>query len=108
MADPWHAAPAPGGTGCVDFDSSPNQHATAHAEHSGHPTIQSLEPVEDWFYNCGIGRAFTGPPLPPPHLASPRPAVAGTRRPRSSGPAAPEELTPVVEMSARTPRRPRR
>ena len=29
-------------------DSSPNRHATAHAEGSGHPIIRSFEPGEDW------------------------------------------------------------
>jgi Zn-finger in ubiquitin-hydrolases and other protein len=29
-------------------DSSPNQHASAHAESSGHPIVSSLEPGEDW------------------------------------------------------------
>jgi hypothetical protein len=35
-----------GKVGCCD--SSPNRHASAHAEHSGHPLIRSLEPGEDW------------------------------------------------------------
>ena len=29
-------------------DSSPNRHATRHAEESGHPIIHSLQPGEDW------------------------------------------------------------
>jgi uncharacterized UBP type Zn finger protein len=29
-------------------DSSPNRHATAHADGSGHPIIRSFEPGEDW------------------------------------------------------------
>ena len=29
-------------------DSSPNRHATAHAEGSGHPIIRSFEPGEHW------------------------------------------------------------
>jgi len=37
-----------GKVGCCD--SSPNRHASAHARESGHPTIQSLEPGEDWIY----------------------------------------------------------
>ena len=32
--------------GCCD--SSPNRHATAHANESGHPIIRSAEPGEDW------------------------------------------------------------
>jgi uncharacterized UBP type Zn finger protein len=31
-------------------DSSPNKHASAHAEASGHPIVTSLEPREDWSY----------------------------------------------------------
>ncbi|MBM7805329.1 putative UBP type Zn finger protein [Geodermatophilus bullaregiensis] len=29
-------------------DSSPNRHATAHADGSGHPIVRSFEPGEDW------------------------------------------------------------
>ena len=35
-----------GKVGCCD--DSPNKHATAHANESGHPLIHSLEPLEDW------------------------------------------------------------
>lgn len=35
-----------GKVGCCD--DSPNRHATAHAEESGHPLIRSLEPREEW------------------------------------------------------------
>lgn len=35
-----------GRTGCCD--QSPNRHATAHFHASGHPTIRSAEPDEDW------------------------------------------------------------
>jgi hypothetical protein len=31
-------------------DSSPNRHASAHAESSGHPIIGSLEPGDEWSY----------------------------------------------------------
>lgn len=37
-----------GRVGCCD--SSPNRHATRHAQASGHPIISSLEPGEDWSY----------------------------------------------------------
>ena len=37
-----------GRVGCCD--DSPNRHATAHAEASGHPLIRSLEPGEDWVW----------------------------------------------------------
>jgi hypothetical protein len=35
-----------GHVGCCD--DSPNRHATAHAEGSGHPLIRTLEPGEEW------------------------------------------------------------
>jgi uncharacterized UBP type Zn finger protein len=35
-----------GKIGCCD--SSPNRHATRHANESGHPIIRSAEPGEDW------------------------------------------------------------
>jgi hypothetical protein len=35
-----------GHVGCCD--DSPNRHATAHAQSSGHPLIRSLQPGEDW------------------------------------------------------------
>jgi uncharacterized UBP type Zn finger protein len=35
-----------GHVGCCD--SSPNRHASAHAQASGHPIIRSLEPGETW------------------------------------------------------------
>jgi hypothetical protein len=37
-----------GHIGCCD--SSPNRHARAHAEASGHPIIRSAEPGEDWSF----------------------------------------------------------
>lgn len=37
-----------GHTGCCD--SSPNRHATAHAQASAHPIVRSLEPGETWAY----------------------------------------------------------
>lgn len=35
-----------GHVGCCD--SSPNRHATAHAQETGHPIMRSLQPREDW------------------------------------------------------------
>ncbi len=35
-----------GHIGCCD--SSPNRHATRHAQGSAHPVMRSLEPGEDW------------------------------------------------------------
>jgi uncharacterized UBP type Zn finger protein len=37
-----------GHIGCCD--SSPNRHATAHANETGHPVIRSAEPGEEWFW----------------------------------------------------------
>jgi uncharacterized UBP type Zn finger protein len=49
--DPWlhlRICLGCGKVGCCD--DSPNRHATAHAESSGHPLIRSLESGEDWSY----------------------------------------------------------
>jgi uncharacterized UBP type Zn finger protein len=35
-----------GHVGCCD--DSPNRHASAHARHSAHPIIRSIQPGEDW------------------------------------------------------------
>jgi uncharacterized UBP type Zn finger protein len=35
-----------GKVGCCD--SSPNRHATRHAQETGHPLIRSIQPGEDW------------------------------------------------------------
>jgi len=79
---------APSGTGCVECDaadgwwfhlrrcaacghigccdSSPAQHASAHAEATGHPIIQSFEPGEDWFWDFRTDTALDGPVLADP------------------------------------------
>ncbi len=44
-----------GATLCCD--SSPNRHATRHAQASGHPVIASAEPGENWLY-CYPDDAF--------------------------------------------------
>jgi hypothetical protein len=38
-----------GHIGCCD--TSPEQHATKHAEQTGHPLIRSFEPGESWFWS---------------------------------------------------------
>jgi hypothetical protein len=38
-------------------DSSPNRHATGHAQSSGHPVVASAEPGERWLY-CYPDEAF--------------------------------------------------
>jgi len=44
-----------GHVGCCD--SSPNRHATAHAQADGHPIVQSMEPGEDWRW-CYVDRTL--------------------------------------------------
>ena len=60
------AAPAPlhpvRHIGCCD--TSPSQHATAHAKETGHPVIRSFEPGEAWFWSLperGLLRDRPGP-----------------------------------------------
>lgn len=54
-----------GHIGCCD--DSLNRHATAHAEATGHPIIQSFEPGEDWFWDFRTRAFAEGPALAPPH-----------------------------------------
>src|SRR6202012_5431319 len=93
-------APAvpPSGTGCVEceaaggwwlhlrrcaqcghigcWDTSPSQHATAHAKATGHPFIRSFEPGEDWFWSYQTEEPYNGPAPAParPGPVGPRPA----------------------------------
>jgi hypothetical protein len=53
-----------GHVGCCD--SSPAQHASAHARESGHPVATSFEPGEDWFWDYAAGVAARPVPLSPP------------------------------------------
>jgi Zn-finger in ubiquitin-hydrolases and other protein len=54
-----------GHVGCCD--SSPAQHASAHAAASGHPLIRSYEPGEDWFWSYPTQEMYeSGPSLTPP------------------------------------------
>ena len=53
-----------GHVGCCD--SSPNQHASAHAATSGHHVAQSYEPGEDWFWDYAAKAFGAGPPLAAP------------------------------------------
>jgi len=54
-----------GHIGCCD--TSPNQHATAHARESDHPVIASFEPGETWFYSYETNDFVEGS-----HIAEPR------------------------------------
>jgi hypothetical protein len=82
---------APSGTGCVECDAndgwwfhlrrcaqcghigccdtSPSQHATAHAAATGHQVIRSFEPGEAWFWSYETQQAYEGGPelAPPQH-----------------------------------------
>lgn len=53
-----------GHIGCCD--SSPSQHATAHARATGHWVIASFEPGEQWFYDYRTEEMVDGPRLAPP------------------------------------------
>ncbi|MCW2538463.1 MAG: hypothetical protein JWN95_188 [Frankiales bacterium] len=67
-----------GHIGCCD--TSPSQHATAHAHSSGHPIITSFEPGENWFWNYRTEEFYDGPILADPEhhpLDQPTPGPAG-------------------------------
>jgi hypothetical protein len=67
-----------GHVGCCD--TSPSQHATAHAKNAGHTVIRSFEPGEDWFWDYTTEEFYQGPPLAAPEhhpLSQPVPGPAG-------------------------------
>ena len=68
-----------GHIGCCD--SSPAQHASAHAAATGHPLIRSFEPGESWFWSYAEKRMYSsGPELAPPEhhpVGQPVPGPAG-------------------------------
>ena len=53
-----------GHIGCCD--SSPSQHASAHAAETGHPLVQSFEPRESWFWDYEKQDYYDGPMLADP------------------------------------------
>jgi hypothetical protein len=53
-----------GHVGCCD--SSPSQHASAHAAASGHRIVQSFEPGENWFWDYVSEDYYDGPMLADP------------------------------------------
>jgi hypothetical protein len=53
-----------GHIGCCD--TSPSQHATAHAKNTQHTIIQSFEPGEEWFWDYGTEEFYDGPTLAAP------------------------------------------
>jgi hypothetical protein len=67
-----------GHIGCCD--SSPAQHARAHAGGTGHPLVQSFEPGEAWYWDFVSEDYYEGPRLADPqhHPADqPVPGPAG-------------------------------
>jgi hypothetical protein len=68
-----------GHIGCCD--NSPQQHATKHAKHTGHPVIRSFEPGESWFWSYPEQDFYDdGPELAAPQhhpLDQPVPGPAG-------------------------------
>jgi len=102
-AEPIDVTVPPSGTGCAECeenggwwfhlrrcaqcghigccDSSPSQHASAHAADSGHPVIRSFEPGESWFWSYAENQMYgSGPALAPPEhhpLDQPTPGPAG-------------------------------
>jgi hypothetical protein len=67
-----------GHIGCCD--NSPQQHASKHAQATGHPIIASFEPGEDWFYDYRTDQFVQGPLLAPPRnhpLDQPTPGPRG-------------------------------
>ena len=66
-----------GHVGCCD--SSPAQHATAHAAATGHRVVQSFEPGEDWFWDYGDESMVDGPALAPPTSRPGDQSVPGPR-----------------------------
>lgn len=54
-----------GQIGCCD--TSPSQHASAHAAATGHPLIRSFEPGESWYWSYRTSELYDGPELAPPN-----------------------------------------
>ncbi|HEV7204264.1 MAG TPA: UBP-type zinc finger domain-containing protein [Jatrophihabitans sp.] len=100
--DPINLAAVPSGAGCVECDaasgwwvhlrrcaqcghigccdSSPSQHASAHAASAGHPIVTSFEPGETWFWDYESSDYYDGPALPDPQhhpVDQPVPGPAG-------------------------------
>jgi Zn-finger in ubiquitin-hydrolases and other protein len=94
-----------GHIGCCD--NSPSQHASRHAQDSGHPVIASYEPGEDWFYDYGTGEYLKGRQLAPPRhhpldqpVPGPRGRVPADGRPISTEPRRLPSLHDFVSRAA--------
>ena len=75
-----------GHIGCCD--SSPGQHARAHAREAGHPRICSYEPGEDWCWSFETGD----------YVEVPR-EIAALHHPRSQAVPGPRERVPSDWMA---------
>ena len=64
-----------GHIGCCD--SSPGQHAEAHAILTGHPIVASFEPLQRWFYDYRKGKIVKGMRLAPPRWRPENQAAPG-------------------------------
>jgi hypothetical protein len=67
-----------GHIGCCD--SSPSQHATKHANETGHTVIRSFEPGENWFWDYATDSTCDGKTLASPEshpVSQPVPGPAG-------------------------------
>jgi hypothetical protein len=69
-----------GHIGCCD--TSPSQHATAHAKGTGHPVIRSFEPGEDWYFSYQTNEIYAGGPAlaEPQHHPRDQPVPGPTGR----------------------------
>ncbi|WP_344794869.1 UBP-type zinc finger domain-containing protein [Frondihabitans peucedani] len=76
-----------GHVGCCD--SSPSQHASAHARDNHHPLAQSFEPGEEWFWNYDTEAMAPWRQLAPP---TSRPEGSTSPGPRDRVPANWREL----------------
>jgi uncharacterized UBP type Zn finger protein len=50
-----------GNVGCCD--SSPNHHASTHAQQQGHPLMRSIQPGENWVWCYADRLMLTGVPI---------------------------------------------
>ena len=81
-----------GHIGCCD--TSPSQHASAHAKEAGHPFITSFEPGESWFWNFGDRRVLRRPDAGAAGASPARSGRARTGRPGAAG----LEATPALML----------
>ena len=94
-----------GHIGCCD--TSPSQHASAHAAATGHPVIRSFEPGEDWFWSYATNEFYeSGPGAGPAGEPSGRPARPWPGRPGAPRLAHPPALGHALDVRGRSAARP--